>query len=793
MKVNKLTDERIKNILYVFLLFIITIGIFKYTVRIRKPWFGTLSAGHHQWLSGSTLRFSKNWYRESPLDLKFGMIRNPRSIEFPTLRSRVPHPSYPPGAVLPIYIISKLRGHEPTPSLLMKYNLLNHFFIAFFLSLTVFLFLLQLKFSYLNSFIFSLVPIALELLLPAPLYWHQNVFFADQAVILPFVLFIFLEVSKENIRNKTIANITNVFQILVLFYGILTDWLFVFLALTVYIKRVLNGQMGKDGYTFVKKSVKYWLPVIIVLSLFFLQLYSLGVLPSITHKFMFRTGLGHGGEKYISNFFNKFWNGHIAKGYGKVAIGFLWGSLFLFILSLTYISLRRLPNSQTNKKVKKTLSLIGIVLLPCFMQIYFFRNHSAIHDFSALKFSIPLDIIPFILVPILIFSFFKIDLTRVSLEGLRISYKGRRVDIKLPLIILCIIILVGIYLKEEHPHYKGFFPKPNKSYKEVGKFISTNTQFKDIVFSSNFEIPVSPPQQLSYAMKRVYKVNSIFDVYSRVKNISESYEINIFSVGDFKGKGNDLVDLIFTAYDRRKEDDLYLYKIKKGDFLEKFDEIKKDLLIEVEQVLKNKDIFELYEYKDKYNLIKKIYPEVYRKLNRGYEALLSDYSSKYVVSEKVSFVDYHYKKVDSEKYKFYFVFKVKSGFRKDWKVYFHGHVKGENFTLLPKSRQKYKFDNWGFNPDPPTSVWPEDEYIIITREISAKPIPYNMNIGFYRFDEGRHGKQIKLGWLKLGDKKKRKDTLYCSCHSLENEHRRLQCPKELKITNSKSSMKLVKT
>jgi len=137
----------------------------------------------------------------------------------------------------------------------------------------------------------------------------------------------------------------------------------------------------------------------------------------------------------------------------------------------------------------------------------------------------------------------------------------------------------------------------------------------------------------------------------------------------------------------------------------------------------------------------------------SYEMLLSGHDTEDIISEKVSFVDYHYKKLHAEKYRFYFLFKVNSGFEKNWRIYFHGHVKGEDVNLLPKKRQKYKFDNWDFSPNPPTSVWSKDEYIIITREISAKPILYNVILGFYRPEEGRHGKQIKLGWLNLDDKK----------------------------------------
>ncbi len=741
------------------MLFTITIGIFQYTVRIRKPWFGTLSTKHHQRNSVKELLYSKNWYREGALNLKFVMVKNPKSIEFPTLLSREPYISYPPGAVLPIYIISKIRRHEPTISLLMKYNLLNHFFIAFFISLIIFFFLLQLKFSYLNSFILSLVPISLELLLPAPLYWHQNVFFTDQAVILPFVLFVFFEVIRGSIKSRKIATITNFFQSLVLFYGFLTDWLFVFIALTVYIKRIFNGEIRKDFNPFIKMSLKYWFPALLALFLFAFQLYSLPAFSNIIERFLFRTGLNVRGAGYIVNFYNRFWEGHIAKGYGEVAIGLLWMSLFLFILSFIYIGFQHFHKRQVEERIKKTLSLISILLIPCFLYTYFFRNNSWIHDFSALKFSIPLATVPFILIPILIFSFLKIDLTNLSL-GLRISYKNQKkeVEFKLPVMILCIIILFGIYLKNEHPRFKSFFPYPDKSLEKIGEFISSNTQYKDVIFSPNFEISIKGSTLLCYSMKRVYKIDSIFDIYTKTNEIDNNFEINIFSIDKTISINNHgIKELISMAYDIKQIDNLYLSKIRKGDFLEKFEEIRnqvrKDLLMEVEEVLKNKNIFELYEYKDKYNFIKEIYPEVYKELNREYKALLAGYSSEYAISEKVSFVDYHYEKIDHGKYKFYFVFKVKTGFKKDWTVYFHGHVKDEDVALLPQKRQRCKFDNWGFNPNPPTSVWPKDEYVIITREILTKPIVYNVNIGFYRPREGRHGNQIKLGSVNLGNKK----------------------------------------
>ncbi|GAI99290.1 unnamed protein product, partial [marine sediment metagenome] len=270
------------------------------------------------------------------------------------------------------------------------------------------------------------------------MYWHQNVFFTDQAVILPFVLFIFFEIIKENIKNRKISISTNFLQSSVFFYGILTDWLFVFIALTVYIKRIFNGEIRKDFNPFIKMSLKYWFPALLALFLFAFQLYSLPAFSNIIKRFLFRTGLNARGAGYIVNFYNRFWEGYIAEGYGKVAIGLLWMSLFLFILSFIYIGFQHFHKRQVEERIKKTLSLISILLIPCFLYTYFFRNNSWIHDFSALKFSIPMTIIPFILIPVLAFSFLKIDLTNLSL-GLRIFYRNQKKEVKfkLPVMILC--------------------------------------------------------------------------------------------------------------------------------------------------------------------------------------------------------------------------------------------------------------------------------------------------------------------------------------------------------------------
>ena len=121
------------------------------------------------------------------------------------------------------------------------------------------------------------------------------------------------------------------------------------------------------------------------------------------------------------------------------------------------------------------------------------------------------------------------------------------------------------------------------------------------------------------------------------------------------------------------------------------------------------------------------------------------------ISESVTFVSYSCERIADEKYRFSFVFEVKDGFGEDLAIYFHGSVKDGNVALLPVNRRKSKFANWDFYPEPPTSIWSNNNYVTVSREISAKPIPYNFNLGFYSVDTGLHGRGINLGWIDLGD------------------------------------------
>lgn len=508
-----------KDAYAVVILFFLVSALFIYTLYIRKPWFTSLLAdtstemgGHHQWLTASSVKFVRNWYAENPFKIFFSLLGNPSSIEFSSLQDREPYISYPPGAILPIYLISILTVKEPDVLMISSFNLLNHYLIALILTIISFILLRKSGLSTYVSFIFSLIPGLLELLLPPPLYWHQKVYFSDQAVILPYAFLILLELLKDSTNGiKTKRNLA-IIQSITIIYGTLTDWLFVFLMIFLYLKRLIMNQLGHFGKKFFLKSFLFWWPVATSIAFYFIQVFYLqkGLTP-LVDKLLFRTGISRGNEVNAQAFNQGFWINIVKEGYGDFGLWTIMISLVLFLSFGLYLIYQLIWGKKKIAKHHIMLVLYGMLFtIPIFFQIYFFRNHSYIHDFSALKISLFMATVPFVINPaILLISIF-------TIPSIKNSYK-QIISHSAAIFILAVAIL---YVFNVHPRFKKFYPMPNPTVQIIGESVRGCTKFEDVVFSSEIEIPKDPPHMLSYSMKRVYAANSLEDVKFKLDNLN---------------------------------------------------------------------------------------------------------------------------------------------------------------------------------------------------------------------------------------------------------------------------------
>ncbi|MBF0532362.1 MAG: hypothetical protein HQL23_04610 [Candidatus Omnitrophica bacterium] len=526
--------------------------VFVYTMHIRRPWFGILSKDKHQWSTASTMKFTEYWLRESPAKLKFGLIENPRSVEMPTLQSRVPYQSYPPGTIIGVYIFCRVLHRDPTAALVMSYNLANHLAVTIVLALTVLFFFYFRRENIFLSFLFALLPAAVYLLLPGPLYYHQNVFFSDAAIILPFALILFLELCRDNCRSPKARMVIDVLLTLVFIGGILTDWFILCVAGCLFVKRWVTGEMrGVSLRQTVGRIFLFWLPFFTVIAVFILQLYVLGILGKVKERVGEHTGLFKAkGEFNFTIFFKeKFWPEHIVDYFGHYGPAIIQGMFAALLILLAALLFCRMTRRRVPDAVRQIAGLGSLALFPCYLYTYALKGHAAIHGFTAMKFAIPVCLMLFVLLPYLFFFVLPSELW------------GRRPHpLTLWVLFLICAALTFVYLKKEHPRYAKMFPAPFPLFETLGKFFRENTLYQDMVFSPDGMIGFNPPQYLAYTGKRMYEFHKIWHIYYMTREIHEPFDIDIMII-DPASVDAELAVFLKQAYVMRQLGPMRLYKI----------------------------------------------------------------------------------------------------------------------------------------------------------------------------------------------------------------------------------------
>ena len=560
VKHEKKLNKKLRNIRIevCIILFVFVTLMFFVSVSMRSEYKDYVATDHHHHLTATAVIFTNNWLDDGIFNDHFAMMPNPHSVEFETLKDRSFYDSYPPGCILPLYFLAKVMGKtEITFGFVQRWNLFNQYAITLLLAFIVYLLFIRMKKNMYIGAIAAVIPVVINLFMPAPFYFFHSVYFSDQAVLLPFVLTIFLEVLRWFITEPKGKKILAVCEGIVIFFGTLTDYLYVCFLIVLYVKRLVMKEISfKSIGAFLKDSILLAMPALIAAGLFVIQIIVNGPV-RIIEMFLYRTGAVE--SPWVEHFERVFWTDHIGAGYGTSAHFILKAALVALLLMIVLYIVLVLFKKYENRNVAEVLSVAALVIVPCFIQVYLLKNHSAIHDFSSLKFSIVLSIVPYVLLPIVATCFLE-DAIKKN------NPKSKCVIMETVLMLLVIINCVNVtsYHKEKA---KEFFPAPEPRYERVGNFIKNNTDFYDIVFSNNYVIDESNncPQSIAFSKKRVYNMFNKEEIYEKVKNLSGDYVINIFSNG--RGADGELAEIAKKATEVKEENGMYLYKIQKADFL----------------------------------------------------------------------------------------------------------------------------------------------------------------------------------------------------------------------------------
>jgi len=523
-----------------------------FSVKQRSPWIGRVSYFYQSWQPCLAVTFVANWIDETPSELYFGLFLNPPSIEFADLQSRESYASYPPGAFIPIYLQSFVTGERTTLTLVMRYNLLNHLLIAITLSLIALGILTRFGYGTLLIIVMAAVPGILHLFLPGPRFWYQNVFFTDQAVIFPLTLLVLLELlwDQGNRRRWLSWCIW-----LVIFYGVFTDWLFVFVALVLFVKRWVSEQRVESILKRAWKSAAVLLPVVVAVAAFVVQLLLIGSLGKMVSRFLMRAALSKEGADLIANIDIRSLYWYFRNGYRNDGlIIFVLGAAVLISI-LVYYALRQKRRLQLRWEVRLLLTPASLFFFPCVLYSLVFFNHALAHDFSMAKFAPFIVLVCFVILPLLIVEFLRDFFNGRGVDRVNEASENDAPGIDARVIRVLVALLVftsAVYYFYNFYPYRDFMlrtyvPPDSLPGRDYAEFIGRTTTYEDVVFSPDFEIPAGPMQLLALSRKRVYRVDSSREIAAFVEakiapERMTRLRVCLFFVGTAGGSWHPLLD-----------------------------------------------------------------------------------------------------------------------------------------------------------------------------------------------------------------------------------------------------------
>ena len=446
--------------------------------------------GDHQWLTASSVKFLNVWLEQGACKSKFLMYEEPFLIE----NGNRPNSyfSYPPGTLIPAYVVFKLMGKtHVTPEDVKNFAVgMSYVMICLLAAAAVTIFHLAGMKIFSSTAGAAAISASFAYLAPN-FYYLRQVFFSDQMVLFYLPLFLLLEYLDLSCLFDRRRWIVRLLQALVIFCGCFTDHYFFILTAVACLFRIYPvsfKNIKADCLRLLSDCWKYAAGAGAALILFIGQL--LLFVPDF-YAILY--------SKFVSRSFS------VKEGNTDFALGILWRKiLYLHPFALFFIGVGVLFTvyyffkTRRQKDARESTALVqtfAVLLYGSLLHTTVFFQHSLVHEFSVLKYCF---VIVFSLILLLYFSF-------RSIAGV--------IDAEKKLFYACLAALVFVFP----------FTLAERAYQECrnrsqlreatahAEFIGRHTQKSDVWFSFSYEIIQNPPFALSFSGKRVYKLRDLGD------------------------------------------------------------------------------------------------------------------------------------------------------------------------------------------------------------------------------------------------------------------------------------------
>jgi hypothetical protein len=535
------SKEHITHLLAILICIIIfAILPLKYTVPVNLQ----NADNTHEELTAFSLNVVNNWLIDGIINDKFVMYTEYASVEFENNNNRNVYLSYPPGALIPLYLTAKVSGkNEISIGFIKRFVQFEYYLSIILLSLLFYICLRLIEVK--SRWLILSLPVmfsSLWAVLPYNVYYMNNVYFTDQAVILLSIIFFLIEIAFYGKQFKNNETLLNILSCIVLFAGLLTDYYFFCIASVAVFLRLLNNFRDHQKESlFVKLLHNTWpliLTTVMASALFVIQLISVpdGLkLLALTFSERSSSGTEWGGMAILAR--------HLGNGFTVLFIPVL---ILVTIFCLIFPFIRK----KYSEKKQNIINWLTLIVLSSVLHTIILREHSIIHEFSMLKYN-------------LVFVFTMFTLTC----WLYINYFNSCEDRKRRLwkiLFHCSIGLVIILILTLQIYNRNFYSiRMSTADHSIARFIRANTNYYDVVYSPDYEINWNPPQDLAISKKRVYKISSLEEIPHN--NLPVTAVINILISRDSLGNGN-WNKLMRQKNYLTKSDHLYFFKIPGKSF-----------------------------------------------------------------------------------------------------------------------------------------------------------------------------------------------------------------------------------
>ena len=324
-----------------------------------------------------------------------------------------------------------------------------------------------------------------------------------------------------------------------MFYGMLTNVLFVFIIITVYTIRLVGKEIDLprsllQAIRCIKQSFLFFAPSLLALAcwLFTIVYYLQNIAQTnisstsissrdltLVENILYRTGISDGID-YIFHYWKTSLITYPYVSYGLTGVMMIYSVFYMVTRGRKFI-----PNEVKNNNIVVIIYLMFFI--PCIIKMLVLAQENADHAHMSILFSPALSI-SFIFAPILV-----LQILKKSHLISAFKFKNNQSITAVALVALFTSMLYGYSQIYDRQPVTKLFAAPAYHHVAIGNFIKKNTAYKDVIFSNNYYM--RDPFDLTEAFfsnKLIHFASNLDHIYYKTKTIEQDFSVKVFFYTD---------------------------------------------------------------------------------------------------------------------------------------------------------------------------------------------------------------------------------------------------------------------